>query len=80
MNEFIPTRETVERIKDIICNDVKGCVFDHHVADALNISYDKLRVAIYRNNTPIKEIVGFCYRKNIIINDLIFNKEKPTVY
>jgi len=74
MSVFVPTRESVERIKDIISEDIEGCVFDYHVADALGIDYGALRIAISKDNTPIKEIASFCYYKKITINDLLFDE------
>lgn len=52
MNVFVSTRECVDRIKDIICEDIQGCIYDHHVADALNMDYGTLRIAIC-NNTHV---------------------------
>ena len=73
MSVFISTKESVERIKDIISKDVEGCVYNHHVADALGVEYSALRTAIARDNTPVKEIAEFCYVKGLVVNDLLFD-------
>lgn len=75
MSVFITTKETVERIKDIICKDIDGCVYDHHVADALGVEYSALRTAITRDKTPVKEIAEFCYAKGLVVNDLLFEEQ-----
>ena len=67
------TKESVERIKDIISEDVEGCVYNHHIADTLGVEYSDLRTAIARDNTPVKEISEFCYAKGLVINDLLFD-------
>ena len=72
MSVFITTKECVERIKDIISEDVGGCVYDHHVADVLGIEYSALRTAIARDNMPVREIAEFCYGKGLVVNDLLF--------
>lgn len=72
MSTFITARESIERIKDIISPDIDGCVFDYHVADALDMDYASLRVAICKDVMPIREIAKFCYDKKLIVNDLLF--------
>ena len=73
MREFTNTREIVERIKDIISKEIDGFVYDYHVAKALNITPNSLRIALKRNKLPdLKQIAIFCYKKNVNINDLIF--------
>lgn len=74
MRVFVSTRESVERIKDIISQDIQGCIFDYHVADALKMDYVTLRIAISKNRNPVEEIAMFCYSKNLIVNDFIFPK------
>lgn len=73
MSVFVSTKESVERIKDIISVDIQGCVYDHHVADALGVEYSALRTAIARDKTPVKEIAEFCYVKGLVVNDLLFD-------
>lgn len=70
--KFAETREVIERIKDIISSDVKGCVFDYHVADVLEMRYSTLRIAVSKNKMPLAEIVIFCHKKDLLINDLLF--------
>jgi len=74
MSGFVSTRESLERIKDIISKDIEGCVFNHHVADVLGMDYGALRIAISKDNMPIREIAKFCYEKELIVNDLLFVK------
>ena len=73
MSVFITTKESVERIKDIISVDVEGCVYDHHVADALGVEYSALRTAIARDKMPVREIAEFCYGKRLVVNELLFD-------
>ncbi len=72
MSVFISTRESVERIKDIISKDIEGCVYDHHVADVLGMSYDALRTAKAVDSLPIKEIAEFCNGKGLVVNGFLF--------
>lgn len=73
MKEFADTREIVERIKDIISNNVDGYVYDYMVADVLGVRYSALRFSISKNTIPdLKKIARFCYAKNITINSIIF--------
>ncbi len=74
MSVFISTKESVERIKDIISIDVNGCVYDHHVADVLGVEYSALRTAIARDKIPVREVAEFCYCKGLVINELVFNQ------
>ena len=76
MSIFISTRESVERIKDIISPDIQGCIYNHHVADALNMDYGALRIAISKDRIPVEEIAKFCHSKKLIVNDFIFPKIK----
>ena len=72
MSVFVSTRESIERIKDIISSDIRGCIYDHHVADVLGLDYSTLRTAIAKDKMPVKEIAEFCYDKKLIVNDLVF--------
>jgi len=75
MSVFISTRESVERIKDIISKDVDGCVCDYHVADALGMDYGALRTAKSVDNIPVREIAQFCYERELVVNDLLFDEK-----
>lgn len=79
MSTFITARESIERIKDIISIDIQGCVFDYHVAEALDMDYGTLRIAKQKNNIPIREIAKFCYDKKLIINDLLFDNDSKKI-
>ena len=68
-------REVVERIKDILLNEQSKEVSDSQVADTLKIACSTLKVAIARNKLPIKQIVIFCYERNLKVNDLILKKK-----
>jgi len=74
MSVFVTTKECIERIKDIISVDIEGCVYDHHVADALGVEYSALRTAIARDKMPVREVAEFCYCKGLVINELLFEK------
>ena len=39
----------------------------------LKISYDILRNRCGRNSMPYKEVITYCYEKDIDVNDLLFN-------
>lgn len=72
MSEFLDTREVVERLKDIMSNEIDGIVFDWHVADAIGIPYSTMRVNILKNRLPLKEITIYCYRKEINLYQILF--------
>jgi len=72
MDEFVECREAIERIKDRISLDIRGKVFDWHVADELNIPYSTLRINIMKNRLPLKEIAKYCYRNKINLNEVVF--------
>ena len=74
MNIYIPTREVVEKIKDIICTNVDGCVYDYYVAEVLKMDYSALRTAISKDKMPVDEVVLFCYKEKLVVNDFIFKK------
>jgi len=72
MSVFIDTREIIERVKDHISKDIKGYVFDYHVADALEMSYSTLRINIMKDKPPIVKVVIFCHKHNLKIDEFIF--------
>lgn len=72
MNEFVETREVIERIKDIVSGEIDGFIYDYQIADELSIPYSTLRINIMKNRLPLKQIARFCYRRNLQINDIIF--------
>ena len=72
MSEFVETREIVERVKDVLSKDIKGNIFDWHVADELGIPYSTLRVMIMKNRLPLKQVALFCYKRDLSITTMIF--------
>jgi len=72
LSEFVETREIIERIKDIMSNERDGFIYDKDVAIELQIPNSTLRFAIYKNRIPYMEISKFCYKRKLIINDIIF--------
>ena len=68
-------KEIVERIKDIISNDVDGFVLNKHVADVLNLSPNTIRVYKVKDILPYEHILEFCYKHNISFDWLVFSKE-----
>ena len=72
--EFTECREVVERIKDILSTEIEGFIFDRHVAEELDIPHITMRINIMKNRLPLKQIALFCYKRNIILNELIFKK------
>jgi|GEM_PF-6124750 len=74
MSEFVEFREIVERLKDIMSKDISGKVFDWHVSDALEIPYSTMRINIMKNRLPLKEVTRYCYKNDINIYSIIFDK------
>jgi len=64
--------EIIEVIKDKICHQKKGPVFDVDVAKALGLTATNLRVRKSRGSIPIEEICIFCEKRNININNMLF--------
>ena len=69
----VPFREIVERVKDIISNEVVGKVFDHHVADVLGLEYTSIRIYKVNNYLPLKNIIMFCQSKQISVDWMLFS-------
>ena len=63
--------EIIEKIKDIICHEVKGKVFDRHVAEVLGLDYAALRVYKVKNYIPVNKLVKFCLKRGISIDWLL---------
>ena len=75
MKQLAETREIVERMKDIMSNDVNGFVYDYMVADELKIGYSTLRHRITKNKPlSLIEIALFCGKRGILIDELVFNR------
>lgn len=72
MSEFVEFKEVVERIKDIICSEYDGYVYDKYVAEQLKMADSTFRSCIYKNKIPYFEVSRFCFKRGLIINDLIF--------
>lgn len=68
------TREIVEKIKDIISFNYKRRVYDGDVAKVLGMSSNKLAMRIMRDSIPYKHICEFCVKRNISINDILYNQ------
>ncbi len=72
MNSF---NEIIEKVKDIISNEVKsGKVFDKDVAAELGISQATFATMKKRGAIPYKELMEFCARRKISINWLFFDQ------
>ena len=69
---FVSTREVVERIKDIISHEVRGFVLDKDVANMLKMSSSALGACISRDALPLRQIVMFCYKREINIREILF--------
>ena len=72
MSKLQTMSEIVERIKDIISHEIDGTVRDYHVANAINIGYTTLRTNKVKNRESLKEIAVFCYKRDLVINDIVF--------
>ena len=72
MNNFV---EIIEKIKDIISNEVEGGkVFDKDVAAELGISQATFATMKKRGAIPYKELMNFCARRKISINWIFFDQ------
>ena len=72
MNSFV---EIIEKVKDIISNEVKGGkVFDKDVAAELGISQATFATMKKRGAIPYKVLMEFCARRKISINWLFFDQ------
>jgi len=72
MSSYVDAREVMERIKDIISKDVKGNVYDYHVADTLKIPYSTLRIKIMKDEIPHEKVLDFCCKNELNVNELLF--------
>jgi len=71
----VPFYEIVERIKDIISNEVDGKVYDYHVAEALGLSTNSIRMYKSINFLPLEQLMVFCSIRKISCDWLIFGRK-----
>lgn len=81
----VPFTEIIERVKDIISNEVIGKIYDYHVADALWLEYSSVRMYKAKNYLPLKNVIIFCQANNIsvdwmLFSDLSFEEFSKSVY
>jgi len=62
----------MEDIKDIICWEIDGKVFDKHVAEALGITQMNYGTMKKRSRYPYEQIAHFCHERGISMNWLLF--------
>jgi hypothetical protein len=74
-NQRNSMHEIVERIKDIISNEIDGKVYDKHVAKKLHFSPSTLRVYKIKNYIPYERIADFCLDYGISFDALVFEKK-----
>jgi len=77
--DHVPFLEVVERIKDIISHEVEGRVFDRHVAEALGLSTNTVRIYKSVDYLPLEQIAYFCAVRNVSLDWLIFDREVETL-
>ena len=72
MNEFSDMEDIVEKIKDVICHEIDGKVFDQDVAKVLEIDRGVLALRKKRNSVPHTEVFRFCRKYKVSIESMIF--------
>jgi len=74
MEEFAPTIEIIERLKDIVSPYIGNKkVTNKDIADILGITQNKLASSLHRNSPPLEEILIFCKRTGTNPFKLFFN-------
>jgi len=71
--------EIIEKIKDILSNELNKKVLNKDVAKALNITPENLSMLKKRNKIPLEEIAYFCAKRKISINWILFNQESEEI-
>lgn len=72
IKKYQTVSEIIERIKDIISSEIDGKVQDYHVADALNMKRNTLKMDKRDNRIPYDELLKFCYGRDIDIYELLY--------
>ena len=67
-------QEIIERLKDILSNEIEGKVYDKDVASALGISKESLSHLKKRGSVPYEQISKFCAKRDISINWVLFGQ------
>jgi len=71
--------EIIEVIKNIISPEVKGKVYDKHVAGVLNMTTGNLATAKKRNNIPYDEVLDFCAIRKISANYMLYGQSPESL-
>jgi len=72
MCEFSDMADIIEKIKDVLCHEIEGKVFDKDVANALKMDNTNLASHKKRNSTPHFELYRFCRKYKISIESMIY--------
>lgn len=72
-------KEIVEKIKDVISQDINGIVLDKHVAEALGISPSVLATNKNRNVIMWERLMIWCSKNQIAVNSLIFDQSPESL-
>jgi len=72
MDEFSDMTDIIEKIKDVICHEIDGKVFDINVASSLEMEITTLASRKKRNSIPHLEIYKFCRKYKVSIESMIY--------
>ncbi|WP_345969628.1 hypothetical protein WCX72_09905 [Sulfurimonas sp. HSL1-6] len=64
--------DMVERMKDVLSNEIGGKVCDKNVAFSLEIEPAVMANMKYKNRIPYDAVTGFCIEKRVSVNWMLF--------
>ena len=71
--------EVVEELKNIISKEVKGKVYDRHVAEALGMTQSNFGTLKKRERIPFEELLNFCAVRRISVNYLLYGQSPESL-
>lgn len=69
---MVQFEDILERMKDVICHDSGGKVYDKNVAHVLEIDPGALAKLKHHNRIPYDAVTGFCIERSISVNWMLF--------
>ncbi len=72
---MLEIEEVIERIKDILAQELRRRVFNKDVANALGITSQHLSMLKKRGKLPLPQLLDFCAKRKININWLLYDQD-----
>ena len=69
----------IEKIRIHMQQSQKKKIYDSDIADALDISREHFSRSKKSNNIPLKPIIEFCAKENIVINYILFDQSPDSL-